>query len=117
MNAETATPGSTTPADALSAAGLAGSTLAELRAGIALLTMTGLSAAERRPWEVIEGLIPWYAQASGLSIDQVYALPATTVIYGMREFMPSLVTPERFAAIAAECARLAPALSHMLQRS
>ena len=126
MSAAAATPeataaeargGNSPPADALSAAGVGGSTLAELRAGIALLSMTGLSAAERRPWDVIEGLVPWYAQASRQSLDAVYAMPATDVIADMRAHMPTLVTPERFAAIAAECARLAPALAQMLRRS
>lgn len=108
--------GSATPVDALSAAGVAGSTLGELRAGIALLTMTGLGAAERLPWDVIDGLVPWYAHASCQSIDEVYALPAAQVMAGMRDHMPQLVTAARFEAIAAECTRLVPQLQQMLRR-
>lgn len=122
MSAATATPeaaadlrsGSTPPAAV--AAGVGGSTLAELRAGVSLLTLMGLSAAEARPWEIIYGLVPWYAQASQQSLDAVHAMRATDVITGIRDHLPALVTQDRFGAIAAECARLAPELSKMLRK-
>jgi hypothetical protein len=92
------------------------SSLAELHAVVALLSMMGLSDAERRPWEIITALVPWYAQAAGLSLDHVWSMPVADVVSGIRDHLPQLVSQERFTAASAEIARMVPQLQQMLRR-
>jgi len=108
--------GSATPADALSAAGVSGSTMAEVHAVVALLAMMGLSDAERRPWQILTALVPWYAIASHQLVDAIWAQPVSQVLGGMREHLPALVSQERFTAVSGELARLVPQLQLMLRR-
>lgn len=108
--------GGNTPAGGVAGASAPASSLAELHAVVALLSMMGLSDAERRPWQIITALVPWYAQAAVLPLDHVWSMPVADVVAGIREHLPQLVSQERFNAASAEIARMVPQLQQMLRR-
>lgn len=123
MNAAIATPvaaadlrgGSVTPGADVAAAAAPGSTLAELHAAVAVLAMLGLSDAERRPWDILVSLVPWYAQASSQTIDAVWAMTADRVLAGLSTHLRDFVDEARFDAILAEIAQLVPQIKSVLR--
>ena len=85
------------PAPAVRAVPSAPLTLAQVQAVVAIMCITGdMSDEQRRAWDTILLLVPWYARQADQSIDDVWHLPAEGFAADLVKRMPALVSDSLF---------------------
>lgn len=64
--------------------------VAELSAVLSLMAIAGQSHEGMAQWQTLVTFAPWYAQATGRTLDQVYALPVDMYTVGVKDRLSEL---------------------------
>lgn len=78
---------------------LAPITVAQVHAILGAMASSGSRVpAQVAQWDILLRFLPWFALASGRTIEQVWAMSVDQYIVGVQSHLPEIATDERFAA-------------------